>query len=66
MSDDKHSIQEDRHSSVFSSPEIFSPVFTNGDVAEIRKAAKSPLYKRLLQLADERLAAAPPVQPAAK
>jgi hypothetical protein len=60
MSDDTHTIFDDGNSSVIESPEIFSPLFTNGDVEEIRKAARSPLYKRLLKLADERLAAAAP------
>jgi hypothetical protein len=61
MSDDKTTIRDDDDSSVFTSPEIFSPVFTNGDVAEIRRAASSPLFKRLLKLADERLAPAAPL-----
>ena len=63
MSDDENTIRDDRHSSVIESPEVYSPLFTNGSVEDIRKAAKSPVYKRLLQLVDERLAA---VAPAAK
>ena len=62
MSDDKHTIHDADNSSVVESPEIYSPVFVNGSVADIRKAANSPVFKRLLQLADERLA---PVTPAA-
>jgi hypothetical protein len=54
MSDD--TTTRDEHSSVIESPEIFSPVFANGAVAEIREAAKSPSFKRLLRLANERLA----------
>jgi hypothetical protein len=61
MSDDKHTIRDDRNRSVISSPEIYSPLFTNGDVEEIRRAANSPVYKRLQQLVAERLAAVPPV-----
>ena len=59
MSDDEITIRDDRHSSVFSSPEIYSPLFTNGS-ADFRKVAESPVYKRLLQLVEERLAAVPP------
>jgi hypothetical protein len=58
MSDDETTIRDDRHTSVFSSPEIYSPIFTNGSVEDIRKAAQSPVYKLLLKLVDERLAAA--------
>jgi hypothetical protein len=63
MSDDTTTILDDENRIVFSSPEIYSPIFTNGSVEDIRKAANSPVYKRLLQLVDERLAA---VSPAAK
>ena len=60
MSDDT-TPRADEHSSVIESPEIFSPVFINGAVAEVREAAKSPGFKRLLRLANERLA--PVAQP---
>jgi hypothetical protein len=58
MSDDNATIRDDDNSIVFSSPEIYSPIFTNGSVEDIRKAANSPVYKLLLKLVDERLAAA--------
>ena len=57
MSDDKTTILDDENRSVIESPEIYSPIFTNGAV-DFRKVAESPVYKRLLQLVDERLAAA--------
>jgi hypothetical protein len=60
MSDDTHTILDDGNSSVIESPEIFSPLFANGDVEEIRKAARSPVYKLLQKLVEERLAAAAP------
>lgn len=63
MSDDEITVRDDDNSSVFSSPEIYSPLFANGSVEDIRKAANSPVYKRLLELVDERLRA---VAPAAK
>jgi hypothetical protein len=59
MSDDETTIRDDRHSSVISSPEIYSPLFTNG-TADFREVAKSPVYKRLRQLVEERLAAPSP------
>ena len=59
MSDDKITVRDDDNSSVFSSPEIYSPLFTNG-ATDFRKVAESPVYKRLLQLVEERLAAASP------
>jgi hypothetical protein len=59
MSDDETIIRDDKHRIVFSSPEIYSPIFTNGS-ADFRKVAESPVYKRLLQLVEERLAAASP------
>jgi hypothetical protein len=58
MSDDEPTIRDDKNRIVFSSPEIYSPLFTNGSVEDIRKAASSPVYKLLLRLVDERLAAA--------
>ena len=60
MSDDETTIRDDDNSFVYSSPEIYSPIFTNG-TADFREVAKSPVYKRLRQLVAERLAAAPPV-----
>ena len=59
MSDDEHTILDDRNSSVIESPEIYSPIFSNGS-ADFRKVAQSPVYKRLQQLVAERLAAAAP------
>jgi hypothetical protein len=56
MSDDTTTIRDDENRIVFSSPEIYSPIFANGSVEDIRKAANSPVYKLLLQLVDERLA----------
>jgi hypothetical protein len=58
MSDNETTIRDD-DSIVFSSPEVYSPLFTNGG-ADFRKVAESPVYKRLLRLVEERLAAAPP------
>jgi hypothetical protein len=57
MSDDKTTILDDENRSVIESPEIYSPIFTNGAV-DFRKVAESPVYKLLLKLVDERLAAA--------
>jgi hypothetical protein len=57
MSDETTAIRDDDNSVVFSSPEIYSPIFTNG-AADFRKVAQSPVYKLLLKLVDERLAAA--------
>ncbi|HEX5618795.1 MAG TPA: hypothetical protein VFX51_10260 [Solirubrobacteraceae bacterium] len=59
MSDDETTIRDDDNRIVFSSPEIYSPLFTNG-TADFRAVAKSPVYKRLRQLVEERLAAASP------
>ena len=59
MSDDEITIRDDKNRSVIESPEIYSPLFTNGAV-DFRKVAESPVYKRLLQLVEERLAAVPP------
>jgi hypothetical protein len=59
MSDDETIIRDDKNRIVFSSPEIYSPIFTNG-TADFRKVAESPVYKRLLRLVEERLAAVPP------
>jgi hypothetical protein len=59
MSDDETTVRDERNSIVFSSPEIYSPIFTNGS-ADFREVAKSPVYKRLRQLVEERLAAASP------
>ena len=59
MGDDDTKIRDDDNSIVFSSPEIYSPLFTNG-AADFRKVAESPVYKRLLKLVEERLAAVPP------
>jgi hypothetical protein len=59
MSDDETTIRDDDNNGVFSSPEIYSPLFTNG-AADFRKVAESPVYKRLLKLVEERLAAAAP------
>lgn len=56
MSDYTSPTSDDEHSSVIESAQIFSPVFSNGAVAEIRKAARSAGFKRLLLLADERVA----------
>jgi hypothetical protein len=61
MSEDTHSVRGDDNSSVVSSPEIYSPLFTNGSVEDIRRAARSPVYKRLLKLADQRLTPVPPL-----
>jgi hypothetical protein len=58
MSDDETTIRDDKNRSVIESPEIYSPLFTNG-AADFRKVAESPVYKRLLKLVEERLAAAP-------
>jgi hypothetical protein len=57
MSDEKTTIIDDENRMVFSSPEIYSPIFTNG-AADFHKVAESPVYKLLLKLVDERLAAA--------
>jgi hypothetical protein len=59
MSDDETTVRDDDNSIVISSPEIYSPIFTNGS-ADFRKVAQSPVYKRLQQLVAERLAAAAP------
>jgi hypothetical protein len=59
MSHDETIIRDDKNRSVIESPEIYSPLFTNGS-ADFRKVAESPVYKRLLKLVEERLAAVPP------